>query len=77
MVLLRGSGPKGRALSARELDVLQHTAQGRTNAQVAAALGVTTHAVKFHLSSIFRKLGVRNRTEAAAVYLAGNRADIA
>jgi DNA-binding CsgD family transcriptional regulator len=44
-------------------------AQGLTNAQVAANLGITTHAVKFHLASVFRKLGVHNRTQAASVYL--------
>lgn len=48
---------------------MQYTALGRTNSEVAAELGVTIHAVKFHLASIFRKLGVANRTEAAAIYL--------
>jgi DNA-binding CsgD family transcriptional regulator len=57
------------ALSAREAQVLQMTALGRTNAQMADALEISVHAVKFHLSSIFRKLGVGNRTEAAAAYL--------
>ena len=56
-------------LTEREHEVLRWTSFGHTNAQIAASLGVTVHAVKFHLSSIFRKLGVRNRTEAAAVYL--------
>lgn len=42
---------------------------GLTNAQMAAQLKVTVHAVKFHLASIYRKLGVCNRTEAAALYL--------
>jgi len=56
-------------LSPRELEVLAMTAQGRTNAEIAAQLGITTHAVKFHLASIFRKLGVANRTEAAVAFL--------
>jgi DNA-binding CsgD family transcriptional regulator len=56
-------------LTPRERQVMQHTALGRTNSEVAAELEVTIHAVKFHLASIFRKLGVTNRTEAAAVYL--------
>ncbi len=56
-------------LTDREREVLRRTALGETNAQIAAALGVTVHAVKFHLGSIFRKLGVENRTGAAAVYL--------
>jgi DNA-binding CsgD family transcriptional regulator len=57
-------------LSPRELQVLEHTSQGRTNAQTATDLGITTHAVKFHLASIYRKLGVANRTEATARYVA-------
>jgi DNA-binding CsgD family transcriptional regulator len=57
------------SLTRRETEVLQRAAQGQTNAEVAAALGITIHAVKFHLNSIFRKLGVRNRTQAAAALL--------
>lgn len=57
-------------LTGRERDVLRHTARGETNAQIAARLGITVHAVKFHMASIFRKLDVANRTTAAAVYLA-------
>ncbi len=57
------------ALTPREAEVLARTSRGETNAQVARELGVTVHAVKFHLASIFKKLGVHNRTEAAAVYL--------
>jgi len=64
------------SLTSRERQVLEYAAQGRTNAEVAAVLGVTTHAVKFHLSSIFRKLRVKNRTEATSTYWrqAGGRA---
>jgi DNA-binding CsgD family transcriptional regulator len=56
-------------LTAREQEVLRRTSYGQTNAQVAAGLGLTVHAVKFHLASIFRKLNVPNRTEAAVFYL--------
>ena len=59
------------ALTSREAEVLERTSRGETNAQVAHELGITVHAVKFHLASIFRKLGVHNRTEAAAVYHQG------
>jgi DNA-binding CsgD family transcriptional regulator len=44
-------------------------ATGLTNAQMANELEVTVHAVKFHLASIYRKLGVGNRTEAAILYI--------
>ena len=64
-----GGGVAG--LTHREREVLRLAAAGETNAQIAASLGVTVHAVKFHLGSIFRKLGVGNRTGATAVYLRG------
>lgn len=56
-------------LSKREVQVLEMTSLGLTNAQVAARLDVSRHAVKFHLAAIYRKLGVANRTEAAVTYL--------
>ena len=56
-------------LSPRELQVLEMTSHGFTNTQIAGQLDVTVHAVKFHLGSIYRKLGVANRTEAAVAYL--------
>jgi DNA-binding CsgD family transcriptional regulator len=55
-------------LSVRESEVLQMAALGLTNAEVGKRLHISVHAVKFHLASIYRKLGVANRTEAAVVY---------
>lgn len=43
--------------------------QGLTNRQIAGRLSVTVHAVKFHLAGVYRKLGVKNRTEAVVVFL--------
>jgi DNA-binding NarL/FixJ family response regulator len=57
--------------SRRELDVLELVSTGMTNTQVADQLGLTVHAIKFHLASIYRKLGVANRTEAAVAYAVG------
>lgn len=51
-------------LTARESEVLQLLAQGLANKQIALALGISEHTVKFHISSIYTKLGVTNRTEA-------------
>jgi DNA-binding NarL/FixJ family response regulator len=51
-------------VSARERDVLAAFAAGPTNPAIARALGLSTNTVKQHASSIFRKLGVRNRAEA-------------
>jgi DNA-binding CsgD family transcriptional regulator len=62
----------GARLSIRESEVLEMAARGLTNPEIASRLDVTPHAIKFHLSSIYRKLGVGNRTAAAAVYLTGN-----
>jgi amino acid adenylation domain-containing protein len=47
-------------------------ALGLTNAEVAGRLGVTVHAVKFHLSHVYQKLGVSNRTEAAVAFQLGS-----
>ncbi len=67
---LSGHTPKTAPdLSARERDVLALVAEGLTNIQIAAALSVSENTVKFHLQNIFQKLGVSNRTEAAAVFL--------
>ena len=54
----------GEPLTAREAEVLQLTAQGLANKQIAAALGISEHTVKFHLSSLYAKLRVTSRTEA-------------
>jgi DNA-binding NarL/FixJ family response regulator len=56
-------------LTSRELEVLEMASLGRTNAQIAAQLNVTIHAIKFHLAAVYRKLGVTNRTEAAVLHL--------
>jgi DNA-binding NarL/FixJ family response regulator len=56
------------ALSAREWEVLEKLAGGLTNAQIGEAIRVSENTVKFHLQNIFQKLGVSNRTEAAAYY---------
>jgi DNA-binding NarL/FixJ family response regulator len=52
-------------LTRRELEILRLVAEGHSNAQLAKMLWVTEQTVKFHLSNIYRKLGVANRTEAS------------
>ena len=51
-------------LSDRERDVLALMADGRTNPEIGEALHLSRHTVKEHSSAVYRKLGVRNRTEA-------------
>jgi len=55
----------GVQLSRRELDVLQHVASGLSNPETASTLNLSRHTVKQHTSAVYRKLGVRNRAEAA------------
>jgi DNA-binding NarL/FixJ family response regulator len=59
-----GGDPVGEPLTARERDVLALAAEGMVNREIAAALGLSEHTVKFHLAAIFGKLGVATRTEA-------------
>ena len=54
-----------RELTRRELEILQLVAEGHSNSQLARMLWVTEQTVKFHLSNIYRKLDVVNRTEAS------------
>jgi ATP/maltotriose-dependent transcriptional regulator MalT len=53
-------------LSERELEVLTLVAAGKSNLEIAGQLFVTVDTVKKHLTHIFRKLGVRSRTQAVA-----------
>jgi DNA-binding NarL/FixJ family response regulator len=52
-------------LTRRELEILRLAAEGSSNSQLAQKLWVTEQTVKFHLSNIYRKLNVTNRTEAS------------
>jgi DNA-binding CsgD family transcriptional regulator len=52
-------------LSARESEVLNWIALGKTDAQIGAILGVSTRTVQKHLQNVYGKLGVENRTAAA------------
>jgi DNA-binding NarL/FixJ family response regulator len=55
------------ALTARETEVLQLLTQGLANKQIAALLSISEHTVKFHVSSIYAKLGAANRTDAVRI----------
>ena len=52
------------SLTERELEILQLVASGATNGDIARQLWITQQTVKFHVSNVYRKLGVGNRTEA-------------
>ena len=52
-------------LTERELGILKALARGLSNHGIAKELWVTEQTVKFHLSNVYRKLGVANRTQAS------------
>lgn len=59
------AAPIDCGLTARELEILGLVAEGASNSRIARQLWVTEQTVKFHLSNVYRKLGVANRTEAS------------
>ncbi|EMG0250856.1 response regulator transcription factor [Salmonella enterica] len=54
-----------KALSARQREILQMLAAGESNKQIGRALNISTGTVKAHLESLYRRLDVKNRTQAA------------
>jgi two-component system NarL family response regulator len=63
-VLAISSGPR---LTTREREVLRLVAAGKSNKEIASALGVTERTVKFHVTSILTKLVADNRAQAAVI----------
>ena len=61
---VNGNG-RSHDLTQREVEILLLVAEGHTNRAIARMLWVTEQTVKFHLSNIYRKLRVSNRTEAS------------
>ncbi len=62
--VLEEAGQVVDPLTGRERQVLQLTAQGLSNKQIASSLDISENTVKFHLSSLYAKLGATSRTEA-------------
>jgi DNA-binding NarL/FixJ family response regulator len=56
-------------LSPREMEILQYVTQGRSNKEIAQLLGISHQTVKNHMTSILKKLDVRDRTQAAVYAL--------
>jgi len=63
-----GDGSILSLLSSRETEVLAHLAEGLTDREIADALVISPRTVESHVSNVLRKLGVRNRAEAARAY---------
>lgn len=71
-----GARDRGRELTAQERLVARLVAGGRTNREVARELVISTKTVEHHLGRVYAKLGVRSRTELAALLLGGAGTDI-
>jgi DNA-binding NarL/FixJ family response regulator len=55
-------------LTPREWEIVKCLSRGRTNTEIADELGIAPSTVKSHLASMYRKLGVSNRTQAAVAF---------
>jgi len=64
-----GRAPAGDRLTPSEQRVAELVAAGRTNREIASELFISVRTVEWNLAKIFRKLGVRSRTELAALLL--------
>ena len=61
--------PPAKALTPRQMEILEGLTRGLTNKDIAAGLGIREDRVKVHINTIFSKLGAANRTEAVAITL--------
>ncbi len=55
------------SLTSAQLNILTHIGKGRLNKQIAQDLGITEATVKAHITQIYKKLNVKNRTKAALI----------
>lgn len=62
-------------LSPREKEILDYMLKGLTNAQIAQKAFITTETVKAHLKSIYKKLNVKNRIQAAILVIKNSTLD--
>lgn len=69
--LIEQVNPQGRHedlnLTPRELEMLTHLADGRTNGEIAKLCWISQNTVKFHLKNLFKKLDVRDRGQAMMI----------
>ena len=60
------AAPPPEALTPQEIRLLGHLAKGLSNKAIAQAMGLSENTIKYHLKNVLQKLGLHNRTEAAA-----------
>jgi two-component system, NarL family, response regulator YdfI len=68
--------PSPEELTEREQEVLTMLAEGLSNKEISSRLNISTHTVKFHISSILGKLGATSRTEAVSIGIRSGRVAI-
>ena len=61
-----------QSLTKKERKILEALATGQSNREISKHIGVSPNTVKFHLSNIYEKLSVKNRTQAIAFYLSNS-----
>ncbi|WP_071796121.1 response regulator transcription factor [Natronohydrobacter thiooxidans] len=67
LALPPGMRALAQSLTPRETEVLQALCHGHTNKEIARALGLSEPTIKLHVKTLYRRLGVSNRTQAAMV----------
>ena len=70
--MLQDEETGSKNLTSREMDVLHLVVDGKTNAEIAISLGISAKTVEKHLDSIYRKMGVASRVEAAVMAVREN-----
>lgn len=63
---------KIQSLTRREMDMLKQIASGMSNKEIASTFDITERTVKNHISSLFKKIGVSDRTQAAVFAIKNN-----
>ena len=76
MISMENDYDKIDSLTKRELDVLKNLAIGMYNKEIATNLEISERTVKNHVSNIFKKIGVSDRTQAAVFAIRNNLIDI-
>ncbi len=76
MLNMKNDHAKLESLTKRELDVLKNLAVGMYNKEIATKLNISERTVKNHVSNIFKKIGVADRTQAAVFAIRNNLVDI-
>ena len=76
MISMENDYDKIDSLTKRELDVLKNLAIGMYNKEIATKLEISERTVKNHVSNIFKKIGVSDRTQAAVLAIRNNLIDI-